>query len=73
MGNYANEESFYCRLKNTADGKVPEGARRHPVVFLPPMSGLAEREHRKEGGEICVLIGEGRTAEVLRNLCWQLS
>ena len=70
---YANEESFYCRLKNTADGKVPEGARQHSIVFLPPMSGLAEREHRKEGGEISVLIGEGRTAEVLRNLCWQLS
>ena len=69
---YANEESFYCRLKNSADGKVPEGARRHSIVFLPPMSGLAEREHRKEGGEISVLIGEGRTAEVLRNLCWQL-
>jgi len=69
---YANEESLYCRLKDTGDGKVPEGARCHPVVFLPPMSGLTEREHRKEGGEISVLIGEGRTAEVLRNLCWQL-
>jgi ABC-type transport system involved in cytochrome c biogenesis ATPase subunit len=70
---YANEESFYCRLKNSPDGKVPEAARRHSIVFLPPMSGLAEREHRKEAGEISVLIGEGRTAEVLRNLCWQLS
>lgn len=69
---YANEESLYCRLKDPVDGKVPEGARRHPIVFLPPMSGLTEREHRKEGGEISVLIGEGRTAEVLRNLCWQL-
>ena len=36
------------------------------------MSGLAEREHRKEPGEIGVLIGEGQTAQVLRNLCWQL-
>lgn len=70
---YANEESFYCRLKEPTDGKVPEGARRHAIVFLPPMSGLTEREHRKESGEIGVLIGEGRTAEVLRNLCWQLS
>lgn len=69
---YANEESFYCRLKEPTDGRVPEGTRRHKVVFLPPMSGLAEREHRKEAGEIGVLIGEGRTAEVLRNLCWQL-
>lgn len=69
---YANEESFYCRLKNGEDGLIPEGARKHSMVFLPPMSGLAEREHRKEPGEISVLIGEGQTAQVLRNLCWQL-
>ena len=69
---YANEESFYCRLKDGEDGLIPEGARKHSVVFLPPMSGLAEREHRKEPGEISVLIGEGQTAQVLRNLCWQL-
>ncbi len=69
---YANEESFYCRLKDTTDGKVPEGAHRHSIVFLPPMSGLTEREHRKESGEISVLVGEGRTAEIIRNLCWQL-
>lgn len=74
---YANEESFYCRLKSASNGadttsKVPEGARRHSVVFLPPMSGLAAREYRKEQGEISVLIGEGQTAQVLRNLCWRL-
>lgn len=69
---YANEESFYCRLKDSADGVIPEAVRRHSVVFLPPMSGLAGREHRKEAGEISVLIGEGQTAQVLRNLCWQL-
>lgn len=69
---YANEESFYCRLKDNSGGSIPKGARAHKVVFLPPMSGLAEREHRKEPGEISVLIGEGQTAQVLRNLCWQL-
>ncbi len=69
---YANDESFYCRLAEPADGRVPAGARTHTIVFLPPMSGLADREYRKESGEISVLIGEGRTAEVLRNLCWQL-
>lgn len=69
---YANEESFYCRLVDPIDGRVPEGVRAHSIVFLPPMSGLADREYRKEAGEIAVLIGEGRTAEVLRNLCWQL-
>jgi predicted ATPase len=70
---YANEESFYCRLKDNPEGLIPDAVRRHSVVFLPPMSGLAEREHRKEAGEISVLIGEGQTAQVLRNLCWQLS
>ena len=69
---YANEESFYCRLKGNEKGIVPEGARAQRIVFLPPMSGLAEREYRKEPGEISVLIGEGQTAQVLRNLCWQL-
>ncbi len=69
---YANEESFYCRLVEGDAGKVPQGAREHNVVFLPPMSGLAEREYRKEKGELSVLIGEGQTAQVLRNLCWQL-
>jgi len=69
---YANEESFYCRLAEPIDGKVPDGARTHNIVFLPPMSGLADREYRKEAGEISFLIGQGRTAEVLRNLCWQL-
>jgi predicted ATPase len=69
---YANEESFYCRLKDSDTGIIPAGARQHSVVYLPPMSGLAEREHRKELGEISVLIGEGQTAQVLRNLCWQL-
>ena len=69
---YANEESLYCRLKDGDEGVVPEGARKHSVVFLPPMSGLADREFKKEVGEIKVLIGEGQTAQVLRNLCWQL-
>ena len=69
---YANEESLYCRLKEPENGILPEALIHHPVVFLPPMSGLAEREHRKEPGEISVLIGEGQTAQVLRNLCWQL-
>jgi len=69
---YANEESFYCRLVTGNDGRLPEALIRHPVVFLPPMSGLADREFRKERGEISLLIGQGQTAQVLRNLCWQL-
>jgi hypothetical protein len=36
------------------------------------MSGLASNETRLDEGAIDVRIGEGRTAEVLRNLCWQV-
>ena len=36
------------------------------------MSGLADREFVKESGEIGVLIGQGQTAQVLRNLCHQI-
>jgi len=36
------------------------------------MSGLAATERRLDPGAINVLIGEGRTAEVLRNLCYRL-
>ncbi len=79
--DYANEESFYCRplrIKEI-DGKVKE---QMPVAeevsdlsmaFLPPMSGLASNEIRLEQGTIGVRIGEGRTAEVLRNICYQVS
>ena len=47
--DYANEESFYCRpLRTDFDGTtrmtVPEEAGRVQVAFLPPMSGLADRE-----------------------------
>jgi hypothetical protein len=37
------------------------------------MSGLADREFIKEPGEIGFLIGQGQTAQVLRNLCYQIS
>ena len=69
---YANEESIYCRLTSGESNHLPEALLKHPVVFLPPMSGLADREFRKEKGEISLLIGQGQTAQVLRNLCWQL-
>lgn len=36
------------------------------------MSGLAATETRLDQGAINVRIGEGRTAEVLRNLCYQV-
>jgi ABC-type branched-subunit amino acid transport system ATPase component len=76
--DYANEESFYCRpLRRTNDTNpermpVPKEASALRMAFLPPMSGLAASETRLDPGAINVRLGEGRTAEVLRNLCYQI-
>ena len=76
--DYTNEESFYCRpLRTDLEGgdwmPVPPQAGRVQVAFLPPMSGLAAAELSLEQGAVNVRIGEGRTAEVLRNLCYQIA
>ncbi len=75
--DYANAESFYCRpLRTTADGKsrmlVPTEAFDEQVAFLPPMSGLSSSEAMLQPGTVNVLLGQGRTAEVLRNLCFEV-
>jgi len=72
--DYANPESFYCRPLRLSEEPlkrmpVPEEASKVDITYLPPMSGLAATERKLEPGAINVLIGEGRTAEVLRNLC----
>ncbi len=76
--DYTNEESFYCRpLRTNVDGSekmpVPDEALRSQVVLLSPMSGLAANETKLEPGAINVRLGEGRTAEVIRNLCYQIA
>ena len=77
--DYANQESFYCRPLRGDNGPNPE---RMPIpenevkglhlAFLPPMSGLAATETRLDMGAVNVRVGEGRTAEVLRNLCYRI-
>ena len=75
---YANEESFYCRPLRLSEEKdpermpIPEQADNIQLAFLPPMSGLAANETRLDPGAINVRVGEGRTAEVLRNLCHRI-
>lgn len=76
--DYANPESIYCRALRLSDETeparlpVPENARNTKIAYLPPMSGLAASETRLMPGAVNVFIGEGRTAEVLRNLCYQI-
>jgi len=76
--DYANEESIYCRPLRLEEGRnpermpIPDEAGDARIAFLPPMSGLSANETRLDPGAIAVRLGEGRTAEVLRNLCYQV-
>lgn len=76
--DYANEESFYCRPFRLDESRqpprmpIPKEAGLEQIVFLPPMSGLAATETRLDVGAVNVRVGEGRTAEVLRNLCFRI-
>ncbi|MBI5722719.1 MAG: AAA family ATPase [Planctomycetes bacterium] len=81
--DYTNEESFVCRpirqdgfdehpIQDAKFTSIPEAAADVKVAYLPPMSGLAATEPKWEPGRINVLLGEGQTAQVLRNLCFQI-
>ena len=76
--DYANDESFYCRPLRLSESAlsermpIPPEASEVQIAFLPPMSGLAATETRLDRGAVSVRIGEGRTAEVLRNLCFRI-
>jgi hypothetical protein len=59
-------------MKQIGHVEVPQEASQVRVAYLPPMSGLSGNETRLEEGAINVRLGEGRTAEVLRNLCYQV-
>jgi ABC-type transport system involved in cytochrome c biogenesis ATPase subunit len=78
--DFANEESIYCRpLRLNGSGEaprrmpMPEHAAGVRVAYLPPMSGLSDREFLKQTGEINYQIGLGQTGQVLRNLCYRMA
>jgi ABC-type transport system involved in cytochrome c biogenesis ATPase subunit len=71
---YANPESVLVRpLRDDASEDqspyIPQQAQDVRIAFLPPMSGVISEEPEWAPGRIDVLIGEGQTAQVLRNLC----
>jgi len=76
--DYANPEFIYCRpmrleeRKQPARMPIPDEALKVRVAYLPPMSGLTLRETKLERGAIDGYIGEGQTAQILRNLCYQI-
>jgi ABC-type branched-subunit amino acid transport system ATPase component len=65
------DELIYCDPDDAAkeDMALMAHAAALKVELLYPMSGLESEEPVLKPGRIDVLLGQGRTAEVLRNLC----
>ncbi|MDX2139879.1 MAG: AAA family ATPase [Chloroflexota bacterium] len=73
-----DQDNIRCRPISSANVvstngiKIPDDARSVRMAFLPPMSGLVSQEDLLQPGSIERRIGEGRTADVLRNLCYRV-
>ena len=65
------EELIYCTPDEAtlANPELIEAATRVNVDLLYPMSGLETEEPILQPGRIDVLLGQGQTAQTLRNLC----
>ncbi|MBP6825057.1 MAG: AAA family ATPase [Saprospiraceae bacterium] len=71
---FSNAESLTCRitqgLKEIKEVfRIGNGIR---FRFLQPMSGLSSAEDKLTQGSIDRKLGEGKTAEVLRNICFEI-
>lgn len=68
---YVSREYFYCRpVKGQALESLPELDKIARPAFLPPLGGMALEEPLLLPGRVEVLLGTGRSGEVLRNLCY---
>ena len=65
------DELVYCTPDNSVMGDMDliAHAAMLNVELLYPMSGLDTEEPILQPGRVDVLLGQGRTADVLRNLC----
>ena len=70
---YYNEESFTCKITE-GEGliqKLYDAIHIH-FGFLQTMSGISSMEDKLTEGSIARYLGEGKTAEVIRNLCYNM-
>jgi predicted ATPase len=71
---YFNSESIYCfpdDASKNIEGLL-EYASNLEIKILYPMSGIAREEPLIQEGRIDVLVGQGQTSEVLRNICYKI-
>ena len=71
---YYNEESFSCKVVLGLQEMIElyENDKGIHFGFLQAMSGISTLEDKFERGSIERRLGEGKTAEVLRNICYRV-
>jgi len=71
---FSNAESFICKItKGFNEIKdIYENKNGIHFCFLQPMSGISTSEDKLTQGSIDRKLGEGKTAEVLRNICYEI-
>lgn len=71
---YYNEESFSCKIISGLNEirDIFENDNGIRFGFLQPTSGLSTSEDKLTQGSIDRMLGEGKTAEVLRNICYDI-
>jgi len=73
--DYFGDEVIYCKPVDFKDNIIitePDILKSIKIAYLPPMSGLSSREDKLMPASIMSRIGQGNTADVLRNLCYYL-
>ena len=71
---FSNAESIGCKVTGNVKEYIEFIKNGNSVRFgfLQPMSGLATEEDLLTPGAVDRRLGEGRTAEVLRNICYSI-
>lgn len=71
---FSNAESLTCRITQGFKEirEVFQNGNGVRFRFLQPMSGLSSAEDKLTQGSIDRKLGEGKTAEVLRNICYEI-
>ncbi|MEQ1744787.1 MAG: AAA family ATPase [Saprospiraceae bacterium] len=71
---FSNAESFTCKVITgySEINQLYKNGQDIRFGFLQPMSGIATTEDKLTAGSIDRKLGEGRTAEVMRNICYEI-
>lgn len=73
--DYSRDSLIYVRLTNDQHGNLyefPDALLEERIGYLPSVAGLKPMEDKLEIGSILRHLGNGNTADVLRNVCYLL-